>query len=348
MVRKINLKIAVLNAQSLNTGREELVRTMDVHKPDILSITETRISEKCDISHYDLPGYSFINKSRGTRRKREGGGVGLYVRSDFRMKKLNRVPTNIEQQWIDLRLAKCKIAVGVVYRPPKSNYGDFMDKLEDVLTTLLPQFDYLFLTGDINTDLLVDGCSQNKFHDILQNCGMHQIVKEPTRVTPTTGTLLDVICCNDSLKAKSVAVHHNDDLSDHAFIMSHLPIKIPKVPQRIVKYRPFNQFDDETFRLASSATPWDLVLAQGNVEDMVNCFNWLLLGIFDHFVPERTRIFTKPPSPWLTDSIEAIIIERDVACARAKLTKKDEDYNNYKFWRITVSSKIRSEKSHFF
>lgn len=92
MVRKINLKIAVLNAQSLNTGREELVRTMDVHKPDILSITETRISEKCDISHYDLPGYSFINKSRGTRpgdvgrRGRGGRGfepVHLAVKEDL-------------------------------------------------------------------------------------------------------------------------------------------------------------------------------------------------------------------------------------------------------------------------
>lgn len=40
--------------------------------------------------------------------------------------------------------------------------------------------------------------------------------------------------------------------------------------------------------------------------------------------------------------------DRDNICARAKLSKKDQDYNIYKFWRNIVTDKLRDEKKHFF
>lgn len=70
----------------------------------------------------------------------------------------------------------------------------------------------------------------------------------------------------------------------------------------------------ETYNFASSITPWDWVSAFDNVDDMVECFEYLMLGLFDHFVPERTRTFRAPPTPWITDSIRGVMIDRDRAC----------------------------------
>ena len=81
--KSINLKIATLNVQSLNTGRDELVRTVNNTKPDILTITESRLNEMSLIKNYFLDGYRMIHKPRGTGKRREGGGIGFYINKNF-------------------------------------------------------------------------------------------------------------------------------------------------------------------------------------------------------------------------------------------------------------------------
>lgn len=350
MNRKLtNFKLALLNVQSLNTGWDELIRTMQVREPDVLCVTETRLNERTVLKHYDIPGYRLHHRPRASGRSREGGGVAFYTRDHLRIRKIPLPSSDLEQMWIEVRVSKYKMAICVFYRPPRFGFGSCLEQLGDSLSTVAPQYDYVFVAGDINANLLdVHECRSRDFSVLMTENGMHLTNRDPTRITSTTRTLLDVIYCSEGIDAQSVAVYHNDDLSDHGFVLAQFPIRAQKPPPRVVTYRPLNSFDSETYRFASSVTPWEWVLWYEDVQDMVYCFNFLILGIFDHFAPKRTRVFRAPPAPWVTDSIKAVMRDRDVACSKAKAATCVRDTNLYKMLRNTCTDLIRSEKYHYF
>lgn len=55
------------------------------------------------------------------------------------------------------------------------------------------------------------------------------------------------------------------------------------------------------------------------MDDMEECFNFFLLGLYDHSVPVRSMMFRKPLPPLLTDSVKALILDKDEACRRVNL-----------------------------
>ena len=54
-----------------------------------------------------------------------------------------------------------------------------------------------FLVGDINIDLLQTSAIGNKYLNSFKVNGCYQGIKEPTRVTSTSGSLYDHIALND-------------------------------------------------------------------------------------------------------------------------------------------------------
>ena len=68
----------------------------------------------------------------------------------------------------------------------------------------------MYMLGDLNEDLL----KANRLEQILNNLNLYQLIKEPTRITPRSKTLIDVIITNNSdtvihaEKLLSIADHH--------------------------------------------------------------------------------------------------------------------------------------------
>ena len=63
----------------------------------------------------------------------------------------------------------------------------------------------MILTGDFNYDLLSKSPSGDckRLKDLFKNMGLLQFIKEPTRITSTTSTFLDLFLCSHP---------HNGDL----------------------------------------------------------------------------------------------------------------------------------------
>lgn len=70
-----------------------------------------------------------------------------------------------------------------------------------------------------------------------------------------------------SLKLKNDSVEYNDDVSDHGYVSGKFSILTQKPPPRT--YRPFNDFNIETYNSTSSITPWNFVLQCSDVDDNV-------------------------------------------------------------------------------
>ena len=91
---------------------------------------------------------------------------------------------------------KKNIIVGCIYRHPSMDLNVFNEELLNPLMEKIGSEDKrLFLIGDCNIDLLrvdVDTPTTNFFDVITANLLVHHIII-PTRITPTTRTLIDNI-----------------------------------------------------------------------------------------------------------------------------------------------------------
>ena len=91
-----------------------------------------------------------------------------------------------------------KLSIVCIYRSPDGQLEEFLNKLEVVILKLLNKNKILILCGDWNIDLLREDNDKKDLMDLLLRYNLVNTVKSPTRITPNTKTLLDVIVINKS------------------------------------------------------------------------------------------------------------------------------------------------------
>ena len=136
---------------------------------------------------------------------------------------LNRIDikSDIEHIFLDLLLPNTKpILIGVVYRPPKQ--AGFLYKISIALESI-PNFNKheTYILGDININLLHNGQTVpmgiKKYRDFCSIQSLTQIIKNATRITETSSSLLDHILTNSTDKIAQSGII-NVGLSDHQMI----------------------------------------------------------------------------------------------------------------------------------
>ena len=97
---------------------------------------------------------------------------------------------------------KRKIGLCVIYKQPSINVN-CLDEFFNVLEGIYNEVDFIIIVGDININLLRENNETNYFKNILYNFKLNQIVKDYTRITNETKSLIDVICISEYMKIKS-------------------------------------------------------------------------------------------------------------------------------------------------
>lgn len=93
--------------------------------------------------------------------------------------------------------------------------------------------------------------------------------------------------------------------------------------------------------------PWHTFIKEKDLDNKVDIFNDFITQIFNHHAPLKTFRVTKPKAPWLTDTIRAIMRDRDAALNKFKTTKNLQDWTAYKQLRNFTLGAIRREKKAF-
>ena len=78
------------------------------------------------------------------------------------------------------------------YRPPDLSIHEFNIVLEGILTTM-PRSAHVYLTGDLNIDLLDPDPLMEEYCSILESVSCLPVITEPTRVIDHSKTLFDHI-----------------------------------------------------------------------------------------------------------------------------------------------------------
>ena len=107
-----------------------------------------------------------------------------------------------------------------------------------------------YLMGDMNYNMAsMSDTNSHLLSDITDLYGLHQLINEPTRVTDTTSTLIDLIYTNYPDKVVCSGVCHVS-ISDHSLIFAYRKLSIGVASKRhnTIKYRSFKNFSRDYFR----------------------------------------------------------------------------------------------------
>ena len=172
-----------------------------------------------------------------------------------------------------------------------------------------------------------------------------QIVTEPTRITPHSITLIDLIFVNLVKLCKTIPPLPN---ADHlglqlTFSIASLRRPVKAVPRKVRRY---SLADWQKAVELLESIEWDSILPP-TVDNCWNDWKSYFLQVMELCIPHSTAKIRRN-LPWLSKGIFNGIKKRDALFRTAKVTGKLCDREKYNQKRNQVVSMLRESKQSFF
>lgn len=293
---KQNLAIYHLNIRSARNKIDELCASW-VEPPDILCLTEHWLHNDESLA---IQNFSCVTKY--CRDSGVGGGVAIYgkcsssgvtVTERQDLAKRFYDPNCFECSIVSVKCNNAKDKIGslkfilvCIYRPPKSKVLDFLDKIEALFYDIMKSGQYVLFCGDWNLNLLDNSNLNVKFlKDMLLSFNLRQLVDQPTRVTPTSKTLLDIVVTNinvNNILCKSIF----NVLSDHEAQIICIK-KNYSIKDTFTYKRKFSESNIDKCRNILSEINWSFLDDCKDVNSMYSSFMNTFQTIFDLAFPLR-------------------------------------------------------------
>ena len=291
-IKANGLSIAHLNVRSITGKIDQLNLVMsNIKGPDIRTFSETWLSHSIQDEEIHIPGYNCVRRDR---EGKQGGGLAIYCRESLNFIEQEDLMNANESVWIKINRTRCKpLIIGNVYRPPDQPVDIFLDNLNDSLSRIDSTNDKVLL-GDFNIDFSVQQKNANfslkrRLRGITEAFNLKQLIKEPTRVTEHSETLIDLVVTNANHKFVESGVF-DLGLSDHSLVYCVLKSGRPRVAPKTIEYRSYKNYNKDSFNEDLKNIPWHVVFNNtDNLDDCVNTWNKLFLDVVGAHAPTKTR-----------------------------------------------------------
>lgn len=203
-----------------------------------------------------------------------------------------------------IELTEEKVIIICIYRPGSGNTEDlFFSILTDILEEASEKKKHKILVcGDFNLNLLKsEETNTKKFLDVLDAFNLKPLITTPTRITPTTSSLLDNIMCNDhDAKAEILLTA----LSDHTGQIAHLS-KHKQKPLGTKKIRPLTTYNMQYIYEHLSSIEWVQLLEELDVEESYNSFYNQIMVCLNLYATEKVvHVKDFYNTMWLTEDLK--------------------------------------------
>ena len=310
------LKIVSQNIRSVQKNIEEFLNDVAHMKIDVFALSETRMYDDLEQLYRGFDNYVSVFKNRS----RHGGGVGFLVRRHIcfeLVESLSFIDDNIECIFIKFVYRNSKYLVGNVYRPPRGNFGIFLDTISRIFETCNLNFSdsKLFLVGDFNLNLLKYETNQSvqRFVHQMYTYAMCPVIRRPTRVSNFSATLLDQIWTNDCMFRDSGIIRTH--ITDHYTVF--VTVDVPKrdndrTDSTTVKFRKFSEINKTRFRERLSALHWEEIFANFDVITAYDQFYTTLFNIFNECFPicKKEIKAIDREKPYINEDIKKLLKEK--------------------------------------
>ncbi len=296
-----------INAQSILSNREEILLLVKERDMDVLCISETWLCNDIPHDHINIPEYKVFRCDKG-----RGGGVCIYVKDIFKVTPLEFDtvrPQGVEDVWVTVQSCKFPtIIVGCLYRHPKS-LSQTYDYITDVIKSVSLKNKHFYILGDFNDNIL---SNNSKMKQIIANSKLKQVIIKPTRITPTSATLLDLVITN-----KSESILHSDTIpcpvADHELVTVTVNLQKPKRSPIVKTFRDLTDYSPNTLcsLLSQHRRSLNQIFVTDDTNIQVNIFTEIFNKCINECAPLVTREVRRPFAPWIDEHLRALIRERN-------------------------------------
>ena len=203
------------------------------------------------------------------------------------------------------------------YKPPSDPVASF-DKLEKVLSYLDKEGKETILLGDTNCDLTIKQANQPNGNDtrhvtsVYELFSFNQLIKEPTRVTLDTSSIIDHITTTCARNIITSGVH-DVSMSDHYMVYCSRKFDgTVEKGHKMIKTRKMKKFNEQAFLSDVAGINWEQMLTEtDDINVLVNHWTSIFSLIIDKHAPLCEMRVSEKYCPWIDRDLRDLMRTRD-------------------------------------
>ena len=348
----INYSVCHINARSIMAPH----RLDDIevclggcHGYDIIAVSETHLDSTVIEAKASLPDYDFFRLDRN----RNGGGVGIYCRSNMAAKRLHvfEIP-GLELIWIEFICASRRNVVGCCYRRPGQNLlevNSFLHDLENSIQAVLDSNPHsVTILGDFN-----DRCTLwdslhstselgNKLYNLITNNNLFQLITEPTR----GNNILDLIITNSPNHYFDYGVLQSLPDLDHCIIYAKFQqfyISSTNYLRTIWDYE-LGNYQAINTHLTNNLTIDPTLDVSANVINLTK----LIHQSMQNYIPNKKILIRPRDKPWFTSTVRKLNKECHRAFKLKNKTNNPTHIDQFRLKRQHAKNALRQARRHYY
>lgn len=320
---------------------EVLIKKED---PNAIMLSETHVTEDIAETELYLKSYTAINCSSNSRHT---GGVLFYLKKGLKYIVINS-STLSKAIWllaIKVWINDFPWTLVVIYRSPNSQVSEFKIFFEQWCNEFLENENNILIAGDFNIDLLKIGSEQTAISNLVTDQGLKQLVKEPTRITNNSRTLIDYVITNVDNNNVSVNIKQKYKISDHETIK--IEIKLKNNINRPAKVVKIFKFDKTVFKNLLEMEEFERLyleqdLARGSLK-----FKDKLNTCVEAMSYNKSIRCNNEKCGWYSGDLESLRREKNSIYVRAVYEGDARLWEEYKTLRNAYKNKLTKAKDNF-
>ena len=245
-----------------------------------------------------------------------------------------------------------KVLVGVIYRSCcKLDDASWFESFETLLAHLTITWDgMLIITGETNFDLLkLEDNLAKRYSGILNVFGLQQVIKQPTRVTRHSRTLIDHLITNQPTRVTASGIIPCSIVSNHDSLYACINVCDPRFESCHKFIQDTKSLDELLFIDDFSKLPLSVTSFSDDPDEQLDSLNLLFTECLERHAPLQKVKVTRHPAPWMkTPHIEDLQQERNTLRHVAHLPNAHSStWNSLHLIRNKLKQAIRSAHKSF-
>ncbi len=205
----------------------------------------------------------------------------------------------------------------------------------------------IIVVGDLNCDVLKpDSPSAIALLNFSESVNLTQLIKEPTRVTENSTSLIDVIMTSNVNLVENHGVV-SSHISDHYLTYVLVKLKMPKPSVSYICTRSYKNYESDRLLADLQQVPWYEISLVDDVNEMLALFNERFLDVLEKHAPVKIVKIKNRRCPFVNTEIRKLMKHRDGILTVARCTRLHSEWEKYRELRNIVKSKLRKAEREY-
>ena len=344
------------NADGLGNKINELQALSDIHKFDVICISETL--PKFTISPDRKADYTYTMDNYTSYHKVTGRGVSIYVKSTLKSEQIEFTTNFNDNVWVSIDLGyNTTFLIGCLYRSPNSSESNNELLLSILNETKLKRNSRLVIVGDFNlkeidwTNFHVHTRPEHiamKVFDTVNDLFYEQLVNEPTRHREgEQPNVLDWVLTNCSELIDNLEIGAPlGEKGDHNSI--RFDITLPQFSRYIPEKLNLYKGDYISMSDSLSQVNWEDELADKTCNHAWESFHNIMSTAIKKHIPKfKEKKNSRKSNLWADKTVREAITNKNRAWNTYKRNKTVDNWNSFTTVRNKANKIVLNAKYNF-